>query len=105
MAALSIERRIERLEKELRMTDERLIVRIRQLSDHGGDGEVTQFRCGERFYDREPGETERAFEERTEREVFANCEHIEPCIVIIETQHRLPTLRIPVKKGEQHGRV
>lgn len=103
MATLGIERRIERLEKELGMTEDRVLVIIRRFGL--GDGEVTQFRCGDRFYDRLPGETERAFEDRTEHEILANREHQGLCVVMVETRYREPTLRIPAKKGEQHGAV
>lgn len=79
----NLERRIERLEKELGTTDERLLVRLQLLSE---DGELTQMRCGATFIDRLPDETEAEFTTRAKGEAMRLSDPINPCVVLIETK-------------------
>jgi hypothetical protein len=78
-----IERRIERLEKELGSTGERLLVIIQRLSE---DGELTQMRCGATFIDRMPDESEAGFTTRAEGEAMRLSDPLNSCVVLIETK-------------------
>ncbi len=84
----NLERRIERLEKELGSTDERLIVIIRRFEE----GELLQMRCGETLIDRLPDESEAAFTQRAEGEAMRLSDPLKACVVLIEAKRRAPVM-------------
>lgn len=88
MATTSIERRIERLEKELGASDERLIVILRRFEE----GELQQMRCGETLIDRQPDESEAEFTQRAEDEAMQLSDPLKACVVLIEAKRRAPVM-------------
>lgn len=90
MATNGLERRIDRLERELGAKDEKLVVAIRRFSDGDLDGELQEVQCGGLTLARRYDETEDEFRERAATEAILQAGEFNPCAVMFETKRCAP---------------